>query len=64
MHARKMIAQLHYAAGQNRPVLLDYTEQRGHKPVLPLADRIRSLSDRLTFLIAELSPLPTQEFVS
>jgi prolyl oligopeptidase len=64
LHARKMIAQLHDSPRQEYPVLLDYTEQRGHKPVLPLAERIRSLSNRLTFLIAELSSQPTRELVS
>ncbi len=54
LHARKMIARLRATASQNHPVLLDYTETRGHKPVLPLTERIRALADRLTFLIAEL----------
>jgi len=54
LHARKMIARLRSAVSQSRPFLLDYTEMRGHKPVLPLAERIRALTDRLTFLIAEL----------
>jgi prolyl oligopeptidase len=54
LHARKMIARLREATPQNSPILLDYVGHRGHKPVLPLSERIRSLSDRLTFLIAEL----------
>lgn len=54
MHARKMIAALR-ESGSKRTIVLDYTEHRGHKPVLPLEDRVRSLTDRLTFLIAELS---------
>lgn len=54
MHARKMIARLRDATVQNMPILLDYTETRGHKPSLPLSERIRSLADRLTFLVAEL----------
>jgi prolyl oligopeptidase len=54
LHARKMIARLRAATSQNHPILLDYTETRGHKPVLPLSERIRALTDRLTFLIAEL----------
>lgn len=54
LHARKMIARLHQAISLEHPVLLDYSEVRGHKPVLPLTDRIRFLSDRLTFLIVEL----------
>jgi prolyl oligopeptidase len=55
LHARKMIARLREVIAPNYPVLLDYTETRGHKPVLPLSERIRALADRLTFLISELS---------
>ena len=54
LHARKMIAQLRDSSTEANPILLDYTETRGHKPVLPLSERIRALADRLTFLIAEL----------
>lgn len=64
LHARKMIARLREVAPQEHPILFDYTEQRGHKPVLPLEERIQSLADRLTFLIAELSSLPGQERAS
>ena len=63
LHARKMIAQLKSQTLQSRPILLDYTEMRGHKPVLPLTERIRALSDRLTFLIAELG-VPSREVLS
>jgi prolyl oligopeptidase len=54
MHARKMVARLHQTAHSKGPIVLDYDEQRGHKPVLPLASRIRSLTDRLTFIVSEL----------
>lgn len=54
LHARKMIARLREASSPRYPILLDYTEMRGHKPVLPLSERIRALTDRLTFLISEL----------
>jgi prolyl oligopeptidase len=54
LHARKMIARLREVAKTQGPVLLDYLEERGHKPVLPLPVRIQSLADRLTFLISEL----------
>lgn len=54
MHARKMIAALR-DSGSNNPIVLDYNEHRGHKPGLPVEERIRSLTDRLTFLIAELT---------
>ena len=63
LHARKMIAQLRRSTSQEHPILLDYSEERGHKPVLPLAERIRSLADRLTFLIEELSASSTQELI-
>lgn len=64
LHARKMIARLRETARQQHPILLDYTEHRGHKPVLPLEERIQSLSDRLTFLIAELTLFPNRERAS
>jgi prolyl oligopeptidase len=54
LHARKMIARLKSLALRSHPILLDYSELRGHKPVLPLTERIRALTDRLTFLVAEL----------
>lgn len=55
LHARKMAARLHQVNNPAYPVLLDYSPIRGHKAVLPLHERIRALTDRLTFLIAELS---------
>lgn len=61
LHARKMIARLREAEPQEHPLLLDYTEMRGHKPVLPLSQRIEGLTDRLTFLIAELGDIPAEE---
>lgn len=54
LHARKMIARLRAATRGEHTIVLDYTQTRGHKPVLPLTERIRGLADRLTFLIAEL----------
>ena len=61
LHARKMIARLHEAVPQSNPILLDYTNHRGHKPAMPLEERIRALADRLTFLIAELLGSSTEE---
>jgi prolyl oligopeptidase len=61
MHARKMIARLKTSKAQVHPILLDYTAVRGHKPVLPLTERIRALTNRLTFLIAELTNLPQED---
>lgn len=54
LHARKMVAVLHDSQSRH-PILLDYAEHRGHKRGLPISDRIRSLTARLTFLIAELT---------
>lgn len=54
MHARKMIARLREAGDGDNLFLLDYDEHRGHKPVLPRTERIRSLTDRLTYLISEI----------
>jgi prolyl oligopeptidase len=54
LHARKMIARLREVAHGDNLFLLDYDEHRGHKPVLSRTERIRSLTDRLTFLISEV----------
>lgn len=54
MHARKMTARLQAASSSGFPVLLDYSELRGHAPVLPLSKRISSLTDRLAFLCDQL----------
>jgi prolyl oligopeptidase len=56
-HARKMIARMREVSTQEHAVLLDYTENRGHKPVLPLTERIHALTDRLTFLIEEIGTI-------
>lgn len=55
MHARKFVARLQAASGSRRPVLLDYSEIRGHWPVLPLSFRVNALTDRISFLLAQLS---------
>jgi prolyl oligopeptidase len=54
LHARKMAARLQSADSSGHPILLDYGKFRGHSPVLPLSDRIDSLTDRLTFLCDQL----------
>ena len=56
LHARKMIARLRNAVSPGHRTFMDYTETRGHKASLALSERIRALSDRVTFLIAELQP--------
>ena len=53
-HARKMVARLQAANSLDSPVVLDYSAQRGHSPVLPLCTRIDALTDRLGFLCHEM----------
>jgi len=50
LHARKMTARLQAASISNLPILLDYSQYRGHSPVLPLSDRVEALTDRMAFL--------------
>lgn len=54
MHARKMTARLQAANVSEHPVFLDYSQYRGHSPVLPLRDRIEALTDRMAFLCDQL----------
>ena len=41
------------------PIVLDYSEFRGHSPVLPLSHRVEALTDRLAFLCGHLR-VPTE----
>jgi prolyl oligopeptidase len=54
LHARKMTARLQAANGSDRQIILDYSPQRGHSPVLPLSQRIDALTDRLAFICDQL----------
>jgi prolyl oligopeptidase len=54
LHARKMTARLQAANSSPYPILLDYNKFRGHSPVLPLSERIESLTDRMAFLCDQL----------
>lgn len=54
LHARKMTARLQAATASSRPILLDYSDFRGHSPVLPLSERIEALTDRMAFLCDQL----------
>jgi prolyl oligopeptidase len=65
MHARKMTARLQAASTSGHPVILDYNSERGHKPVMPLSERIRGLTNRVSFLCDELgiSVLPDSSHV-
>jgi prolyl oligopeptidase len=61
-HVRKMAARLQKRDGQTRPILVGYSAQRGHSPVLPLSVRIEALTHRIVFLCRELNiPLPLGE---
>lgn len=64
LHARKMIARLREAADEGNLFLLDYNQHRGHKPVLPRTEKIRSLTDRLTFLISEIEGGQQRKFTA
>jgi prolyl oligopeptidase len=54
LHARKMTARLQAANVSEHPIFLDYSEFRGHSPVLPLSVRINALTDRMAFLCDQL----------
>lgn len=54
LHARKMTARLQAANVSSHPIVLDYSRYRGHSPVLPLSDRVEALTDRMSFICAQL----------
>lgn len=54
LHARKMTAKLQSANVSEHPIFLDYSQYRGHSPVLPLSERIEALTDRMAFLCDQL----------
>jgi prolyl oligopeptidase len=54
LHARKMTARLQAANAGDQPIFLDYSQHRGHAPVLPLSERIDALTDRMAFLCDQL----------
>jgi len=53
-HVRKMAALLQNRPAQKSPIIVDYSETRGHSPTLPLSVRIQALTRRLVFLCREL----------
>jgi prolyl oligopeptidase len=53
-HVRKMAALLQERTAQRNPIVVDYSAERGHSPVLPLTVRIDALARRLAFLCQEL----------
>jgi prolyl oligopeptidase len=53
-HVRKMAARLQDRSAQRRPIVVDYSAERGHSPVLPLSVRVDALTRRIGFLCKEL----------
>lgn len=53
-HVRKMAARLQNRPAQKSPVIVDYSEERGHSPVLPLSVRVPALARRIAFLCCQL----------
>jgi prolyl oligopeptidase len=54
-HVRKMAARLQDRVAQKSPVIVDYSEERGHSPVLPLSVRVPALARRIAFLCRQLN---------
>jgi prolyl oligopeptidase len=54
LHARKMTARLQAANASTNPIFLDYSQFRGHSPVLPLGARTAALTDRMAFICEQL----------
>jgi prolyl oligopeptidase len=54
-HVRKTAARLIENTEQSKTVLVDYSCERGHSPVLPLSVRIDALARRVAFLGSELN---------
>lgn len=54
-HVRKMAARLQDRIAQQSSILVDYSRERGHSPVLPLSVRIEALTRRIAFLCRELN---------
>jgi prolyl oligopeptidase len=53
-HVRKMAARLKGRVAQKLPVIVDYSAERGHSPVLPLSVRVGALARRIAFLCRQL----------
>jgi prolyl oligopeptidase len=62
-HVRKMAARLQERRVQTHPVLVDYSLERGHSPVLPLMVRVEALALRIAFLAKELDLSIPRRFV-
>jgi prolyl oligopeptidase len=60
-HVRKMAARLQERPPQRQPILVDYSAERGHSPILPLSIRTEALVRRIAFFCRELKiPLPAE----
>jgi len=57
-HVRKTAARLQERSAQMSPVIVDYSEERGHMPTLPLSVRVEALTQRVAFLSQELNIAP------
>jgi prolyl oligopeptidase len=53
-HVRKTTARLQERPNQTSPVIVDYSEERGHMPTLPLSVRVEALALRVAFLLRAL----------
>jgi len=54
-HVRKMVALMQDRVAQFSPIILDYSEQRGHSAALPLSVRVDALARRIAFLCRQLN---------
>ena len=54
MHVRKMVARMQATNPDGRPVLLDYRPNKGHAGLMPLPDRIDTLTNQFVFLVDAL----------
>jgi prolyl oligopeptidase len=59
-HLRKMAARLLGRSAQTNAIVVDYSDQRGHSPVLPLSVRTEALARRVAFLCHELGICPKE----
>lgn len=57
-HVRKMASRLQRRGAQTRPILVDYSSDRGHSPALPLTVRVESLARRIAFLCQSMGISP------
>ena len=58
-HVRKAAARMQERPAQTSPVVVDYCEERGHMPTMPLSVRVEALARRIAFLSRELNIAPT-----